>query len=90
MKPTRRQFLRVALTGAAVLPLTGKAVASSVLARHPESALSDDLLLDQIERAAFEFFWNESHPATGLVMDKANANAGARPESPALPPQALV
>ena len=74
MKPTRRQFLRVALTGAVALPLTGKALASSVLARRPQISLSDDLLLEELERAAFEFFWNEVHPATGLIMDKANAN----------------
>jgi hypothetical protein len=79
MKPTRRQFLRVALTGAAALPLTGKALASSVLARRPETAPNDDLLLEQIERAAFEYFWNEAHPATGLIMDKANANGSGSP-----------
>src|SRR5881392_236960 len=78
MKPTRRQFLRVALTGAAALPL-GKALASSVLARRPPIALSDDLLLEELERAAFEFFWNEANPVTGLVMDKANANGGGSP-----------
>jgi hypothetical protein len=78
MKPTRRQFLRVALTGAAALPL-GKALASSVLARRPQIALSDDLLLEELERAAFEFFWNEAHLATGLIMDKANANGSGSP-----------
>src|SRR5213593_3744347 len=80
MSSTRRQFLRVALTGAAVLPLTGKTLASGVLASRPETpALSDDLALEEIERAAFEFFWNETHPVTGLVMDKANANGGGSP-----------
>ena len=80
MNPTRRQFLRVALTGAAVLPLTGKTLASSVLARSQYApALSDDQLLEEIERAAFEFFWNETNPVTGLVMDKANADGGGSP-----------
>ena len=79
MKPTRRQFLRVALTGAVALPLTGKALASSVLARRPQISLSDDLLLEELERAASEFFWNEVHPATGLIMDKANANGSGSP-----------
>src|SRR5947207_11351052 len=78
MQPTRRQFLPVALTGAAALPL-GKALASRVLARRPQIALSDDLLLEELERAAFEFFWNEAHPATGLIMDKANANGSGSP-----------
>ena len=77
MNPTRRQFLRVALTGAAALPLCGKALASSALTQR--AVLSDDRVLDELERAAFEFFWNESHPATGLVMDKADANGAGSP-----------
>jgi len=77
MNPTRRQFLRVALTGAAVLPIAGKALASTALPL--ESALSDEHLLEQIERAGFDFFWNESHPATGLIMDKADADGHGSP-----------
>jgi hypothetical protein len=77
MNPSRRQFLRVALTGAAALPLVGKALASSALI--PEAELSDERLLDQVERTAFEFFWNESHSATGLIMDKADANGAGSP-----------
>ena len=77
MNPSRRQFLRVALTGAAVLPITGKALASSALTS--ESGLSDERLLDQIERTAFDFFWNEAHPATGLIMDKADADGSGSP-----------
>jgi len=74
MSPSRRQFLRVALTGAAVLPLAGKALASDLLPSQPELALSDVALLDELERAAFEFFWNEANPETGLVLDRANAD----------------
>ena len=77
MNPTRRQFLRVALTGAAALPLAGKALASTAL--RPEFALSDEHLLEQLERTAFDFFWNESHPATGLIMDKADADGHGSP-----------
>src|SRR5260370_24075506 len=76
MISTRRQFLRVALTGAAVLPFAGKTLASDLLASQPELALSDVALLDELERAAFEFFWNEANPATGLVLDRASANGG--------------
>ena len=79
MSPSRRQFLRVALTGAAVLPLAGKTLASDLLPTSPEPALSDLALLDELERAAFEFFWNEANPETGLVLDRSNANgSGAR------------
>src|SRR6266851_3410164 len=74
MSPSRRQFLRVALTGAAVLPLAGRALASDLLPSQPELALSDVALLDELERAAFEFFWNEANPETGLVLDRANAD----------------
>jgi hypothetical protein len=35
---------------------------------------SDDQLLDEIERAAYEFFWNEASSATGLVRDRALVN----------------
>jgi len=35
---------------------------------------SDDQLLDEIERAAFDFFWNEASSATGQVRDRARLN----------------
>lgn len=79
MFSTRRQFLRVAMTGAAVLPFAGKGVASKLLA-SPTLPLSDDVLLDELERAAFEFFWNEADPQTGLVLDRADANGGGNCE----------
>src|SRR5437899_339395 len=76
MSSTRRQFLRVALTGAAVLPCARKGLASDLLPSRRELAVSDLVLLDELERAAFEFFWNEANPATGLVLDRASANGG--------------
>ena len=39
---------------------------------------SDDQLLDDIERAAFEFFWNTAHSATGQVLDRAAMNGTER------------
>src|SRR5258705_13114006 len=78
MSPTRRQFLPVALTGAAVLPFAGRSLASDVLPSSSELAVSDLILLDELERAAFEFFWNESDPVTGLVMDRAKADGGGQ------------
>jgi hypothetical protein len=76
MSSTRRHFLRVALTGAAVLPLAGKTVATDLLTGHPEFALSDRALLDALERTAFEYFWNETDPHTGLVRDRSWADGG--------------
>ena len=62
MFSTRRQFLRVAMTGAATLPLAGKIVASDLLTTPTDLSASDAVLLNEIERAAFEYFWNEADP----------------------------
>ena len=35
---------------------------------------SDDALLDEIERTAFDFFWNEAGATTGPVKDRALLN----------------
>ena len=35
---------------------------------------TDEQLLDEIQRASFEFFWNEASPKTGQVKDRALAN----------------
>lgn len=35
---------------------------------------TDDQLLEEIQRASFEFFWNEASPKTGQVKDRALAN----------------
>jgi hypothetical protein len=77
MFSTRRQFLRVALTGAATLPFAGKMVASDLLTAPTDLPASDAVLLNEIERTAFEYFWNEANPDTGLVLDRANANGGS-------------
>jgi hypothetical protein len=39
---------------------------------------SDDQLLDEIERRAFEFFWNQAHGSTGQVLDRAVTNGTER------------
>ncbi|HJT68551.1 MAG TPA: glucoamylase family protein [Terriglobales bacterium] len=76
MFSTRRQFLRVALTGAATLPIAGKVVASDLLTGPADLPPNDEGLLNDIQRAAFEFFWNEADPQTGMVADRANAAGG--------------
>jgi len=35
---------------------------------------TDEQLFDEIQRASFEFFWNEASPKTGQVKDRALAN----------------
>ncbi|MBO0910228.1 MAG: hypothetical protein J2P13_00435 [Acidobacteria bacterium] len=77
MVSTRRRFLRLALAGAAALPLARRAGAfSGPLAAPPDISGSDCALLDLIERAAFEYFWKEAGPGTGMVLDRANAGGG--------------
>jgi hypothetical protein len=34
---------------------------------------TDAQLMDEIERAAFQFFWDQANPQTGLIKDRANA-----------------
>jgi hypothetical protein len=65
------------LTGAAVLSLSRKEFAS-ILSLHCEVGErgSDATLLDQMQRASFDFFWNEADPKSGLVRDRANADGG--------------
>ncbi len=77
MHSTRREFLRSCLTGAAVLSLSQKEFAS-MLSLHRESrdGASDVVLLDEMQRASFDFFWNEADPTSGLVRDRAKANGG--------------
>jgi len=74
MRWDRRNFLK---TAAAVVgfPLIGTSWASPLFsAPDGPNTLSDDDLLEELERTAFEFFWNEADPQTGLVRDRANAN----------------
>ena len=78
MRSTRRHFLRVALTGAAVLPFAKQALAGDLVSPSPRLSLTDAALLDELERTAFDFFWNEADPHTGLVLDRANANGGSK------------
>src|SRR5438309_1895130 len=37
---------------------------------------TDDQLMDEIERAAFDFFWTEASPTTGQIRDRAPAGGG--------------
>jgi hypothetical protein len=76
---TRRQILKA--TGGGLLGLLGAGALGWSLrvktfdepARVPYRG-SDDQLLDDIERAAFDFFWNEASSATGQVRDRALLN----------------
>jgi hypothetical protein len=70
----RREFLKKALVGAVVLPLAGEGFGAQMWPPVKPAAVPDYQLLDELERSAFEFFWNEADPHTGLIRDRANAN----------------
>ena len=42
--------------------------AETTTALSPE----DDQFLEELEKATFQFFWDQSHPETGLVKDRCN------------------
>ncbi len=68
-------LLRQALAGSAGL------VAAPWLAAQAAPAISlspqDDLLLENIEKAAFAFFWEQASPQTGLVRDRYDVRTGS-------------
>jgi hypothetical protein len=86
MKLSRRECLTLFGKAGALLPLglvlgnsyCGGSHRSQTPAAQPTSSqtFTDEQLLDDIQRAAFEFFWNECSPQTGQVKDRALANGG--------------
>jgi len=76
---TRRNLLRGAALGMAGIPLLRLTRWEEKQQRFSEPAPvpyvgTDDALLDEIERAAFDFFWNEAGASTGQVKDRALLN----------------
>jgi hypothetical protein len=72
---TRREVLRAAALGLVTLPFASfaatekqKTFAEPVRVPYPGS---DDALLNEIEKKAFDFFWNEASATTGQVKDRA-------------------
>lgn len=76
---TRREMLKaaglglLALPGLACVGWPSKPKAFDEPERDPFRG-SDDQLLEEIERAAYEYFWNEASSSTGLVKDRALLN----------------
>jgi len=65
------------LTGAAVLSLSQRELALSLPLHHEvRDGVSDASLLDEMQRASFDYFWNEADPHSGQVRDRANADGG--------------
>src|SRR5437899_2907888 len=79
LKYTRRELLRVggcALLAPSVWALAGCRSKSGGFAEPGGAAYqgTDEQLLDEVQRAAFAFFWNEASARTGQVKDRALAN----------------
>ncbi len=76
---TRREMLKATVLGLVGLPGLASAAWSKEQKTFDEPQRnpyrgSDDQLLDEIERAAYDFFWNEASGATGQVKDRALVN----------------
>jgi hypothetical protein len=50
-----------------------RGAATQLAAPNPGYTGTDDQLMDDIERAAFDFFWTEASPNTGQIKDRALA-----------------
>src|ERR1035441_4397577 len=76
---TRREMLKATAVGLLTLPSLASVAWSLEQKTFDEPNRSpyrgsDDQLLDDIERAAYEFFWNEASSTTGQVRDRALLN----------------
>jgi len=69
---SRREIIRLGGLAALASPLSGILGCGA----KPKNSYSgtDEQLLDEIQRATFEFFWNEASAKTGQVKDRALAN----------------
>lgn len=75
---TRRDLLRGFGQAALVSPLVGIGLFEAGCGNSPTtpgSTLTDSQLLDAIQQGAFQYFWEQASPATGLVKDRAVAYA---------------
>src|SRR6266576_7227238 len=83
-KLTRRDLLLAGALGGAGIWLGCRSSAGNHFAPAPTSGeISDEQFLDEVERASFEFFWQEASSSTGQVKDRAllNGDNGSRPIS---------
>jgi hypothetical protein len=88
MLRSRRSVLHDLAGFAACAPLLqSEALAQSTREPHPSAArpqqthltAADDSSLDEIQKRAFQFFWEQSDPTTGLTKDRNLANSAEDP-----------
>jgi hypothetical protein len=84
---SRRYFLQTMAGAGAAIPaiwgLSAGAIAAvqSVSRKNTPGVATtlsneDDQLLQEVEKAHFQFFWEQANPQTGLVKDRANVRSG--------------
>jgi hypothetical protein len=61
----------LAVLAAAPLPNAVSAVLPAASGLSPE----DNQFLEELEKASFQFFWEQAHPESGLVKDRSNMRA---------------
>ncbi|MFX9552146.1 hypothetical protein ABTO49_21410, partial [Acinetobacter baumannii] len=50
--------------------MTKPAAKTRRTASKKSAALSDDALLDLVQRQTFQFFWDAAHPVSGMIPDR--------------------
>lgn len=76
---SRRDLLSLGFRALLLAPLAGAAAHTPFLGRSGSTAslrMSDDQLLDEIQRQSFRYFWEETNPETGQIKNRAWANSG--------------
>jgi hypothetical protein len=83
-KTTRRHFAKRILALMGSIPVAGltfsalgqkPAKAPPTASTNPDLSPEDDQFLDELERATFQYFWDQTNPKTGLTKDRSNARA---------------
>jgi hypothetical protein len=80
---SRRKVVKRLLGTGAILPLaadptpTQQPVKGAPLPGEYVLSPEDDSFLNELEKANFQFFWDQAHPQTGLVKDRCNVRAAS-------------
>jgi len=65
----------VALTLIVLALTAGPASAARNVTLPAQTSLTDEALLDSLQRTAFLYFWNEANPVNGLIRDRSQAGS---------------
>lgn len=72
--PVRAGFLRAAVLTATAISMVGCAAPKDEPARSPSassSSIDENGFMDELQERTFRYFWDLSHPVTGLTPDRA-------------------